>query len=213
MRISIVIKKIKRNLTDYGLLVTLKKSFSFPFQCFYASCIYRVYMINLDDFPLKEIERKDLTFCFIDKSHNDIIKQIEEIEEWLEGKLESKLKNHGICLVALDGNRVAGFNLVAFEKVYLPLIRFEKKLRKGKAWSEQITVHKDYRKRGLGVDLRYRIFAELKNRGIKKFYGGALLSNKPSLKLAEAAGFDFLVDIYYRKIFHLQTWRYKKVRK
>ena len=59
------------------------------------------------------------------------------------------LKYGGLCVVALDGEKVAGFNLVSFNEVYIPLLELKKKFRKDQAWSEQITVSKDYRKQGL----------------------------------------------------------------
>jgi hypothetical protein len=62
-----------------------------------------------------------------------------------------------VCLVALAGERVAGFNLINLEQASLILVNRKKKLRPGCAWSEHIAVEKEFRKSGLGSQLRYRI--------------------------------------------------------
>ena len=77
------------------------------------------------------------------------------------------------------------------------------------AWSEQITVQKDYRKRGLACEIRYQVFNVLKQRGIKSFYGAALIKNTGPLKLARRVGFSELKDIYFYKVLGRRSWKYK----
>jgi GNAT superfamily N-acetyltransferase len=134
------------------------------------------------------------------------------MEEWLKNKLESRLKSGSVCLVALDNDKVIGFNLVAFNKVFIPLIKMKKKLKPHSAWSEQISVHKDYRGRGLGAQLRYRIFAELHKRGIKTFYGGTLIKNIPNLMLTRKVEFEEFVDVHYFKLFNHKRLSYKRIK-
>ena len=141
-----------------------------------------------------------------------LINQIEKMEEWLSGKIALKLKKGNVCLVALDEGKVAGFNLVNFGEVFIPLIKMKKFFNKNEAWSEQITVSKDYRGKGLATDLRYMVFNELKNKGIKRFYGGTLIDNQANLKLTRKVGLQELVDIHYFKLFFFKKWKYQPIR-
>ena len=134
------------------------------------------------------------------------------MEEWLKNRVESKLMSGCICLVALDNKRVIGFNLVAFNEVFIPLIDLKKKLRPHSAWSEQITVHKNYRAKGLAAQLRYGIFAELQKRGIKMFYGGTLITNIPNLKLTRKVEFEEFADVHYSRLFNHRGWSYKRIK-
>jgi GNAT superfamily N-acetyltransferase len=141
-----------------------------------------------------------------------MIAQIENIAEWLRGRLTEALTAGQLCLVALDGDEVAGFNLINFEHATLILVNLRKKLRRDFAWSEHIAVKKEFRKTGLGSQLRFRIFQELRRRGIRRLYGGTLRSNIASLSLARSVGFKEIGDIHYRKFFSIEKWRYKRVR-
>ena len=204
-------KKILRNLNDYGFLVTLNKSLSFIVKAFYEHKTYRIYMIDLDNFHNKPVNNNDFIFKLINKNDIDIIQQIEDMEEWLQGKLSAKLQSQGLCLVALDRENVAGFNLVAFGEVFIPLINMEKMLEEKEAWSEQITVHKSYRRKGLATELRYRVFNELKKRGVRKFFGGTLIGNEPSLGLANKVGFQCIADVRYIKVFNFSRRNHKEL--
>jgi L-amino acid N-acyltransferase YncA len=80
------------------------------------------------------------------------------------------------------------------------------------AWSEHIAVRKEYRRSGLGAQLRFRIFQELKLRGVRRLYGGTLVTNSASLALARSVGFKEIADVHYRKILSFKRWRYTRVR-
>ncbi len=205
-------RKLERNLEDYGIKATSKKALSYLLKPIYEHEIYRVYCIELENHDVRKIDRDDLEFKTINWNDYKEIKQIESMEEWLYGEIETKLKGKGLCLVAMDKERVAGFNIVGFGEVYLPLIKLTKSLKKGEAWSEQITVHKKYRKRNLASDIRYSIMSELKKMGIKKFYGAALIDNKPSLGLARKVGFKEITDIHYFKFILFKIWRYHNIK-
>ncbi len=133
--------------------------------------------------------------------------------EWMRGELVDKIASGSLCLVILDENKVAGFNLITFGGVFIPLIKLKRVFHQHDAWSEHIAVHKNYRRRGLATQLRYRIFDELRRRGYKKLYGGTLVSNKPSLKLAHKLGFKEIADIRYLKILDSKSWRFNRIRR
>jgi RimJ/RimL family protein N-acetyltransferase len=128
----------------------------------------------------------------------------------LQASVERRLRDGALCLAALDGRTVAGFNLVSFGRTRIDLIEAERSFRKH-AWSEQITVNPDYRGRGIASELRYRIFAELKARGIAKFYGGALALNEPSLKLARKVGFREIAEVRYRRVLYFRARSWKRL--
>ncbi len=134
------------------------------------------------------------------------------MEEWIADQLDSRNSPAKLCMLAMDKEKVAGFNLIALGEVSIPLIDRVRKLRPDAAWSEQISAHRDYRKRGLGSSLRYHVFDELKQRGFKKLYGGALVNNIASLKLAGKTGFTVLADVHYRKLFNSRKWTWKRIR-
>lgn len=195
-----MIKKIRRNVNDYGLRVTLNKSMACLLKLFYENRTYRIYVKDLEkptDFPSRD---DGFTYKIIDADDDHFIRQIEDMEEWLHGRVKNKLQEGALCLAATDGATVAGFNLVSFEEGCLPLIYFRKKLRPRTAWSEQITVHKNYRGKRLASTLRARMFEVLKKRGIRKFYGGAQVANIASLKLTRKVGFVEFADMQYRKV-------------
>jgi RimJ/RimL family protein N-acetyltransferase len=106
---------------------------------------------------------------------------------------------------------VAGFNLVSFGRARIDLIGAERSFRRD-AWSEQITVNPDYRGRGVASELRFRVFGELKARGIAHFYGGALALNEGSLKLARKVGFREIAEVRYRKVLTLSTRSWKRLK-
>jgi len=209
---GIITKKVLRNLNDYGFSITLRKIISYLIQPFYENRTYRIYRFDLEN--LQDIPSKESVFAFkvLDKSDTGIIRQIEDMEEWLKGKVTSMLEAGGLCLVALDGQRVAGFNLVSLKEGCIPLIGMKRDLRENEVWSDQITVNKNYRGKGLGSALRYRIFKELRERGIRKIYGGTQISNLASLNLARKVGFKEIADIQYIKTFNKRSLRFKRVR-
>jgi GNAT superfamily N-acetyltransferase len=205
--------KVHRNYQDYGWHITLKKTLAYLLRSVYFQQVYRIYGINLEKTsPPVYPNKHQLTFKILTPQNVDMIAQVEGIAEWLRGHLTEAIAAGQLCLVALDGDQVAGFNLIHFDHATLVLVNLQKKLRKGFAWSEHIAVKKEFRKTGLGSQLRFRIFQELKKRGIRRLYGGTLQSNIASLKLARAVGFKEMGDIHYRKFFSFEKWQYKRVR-
>lgn len=212
-KISILNRKLRRNLEDYGWVDTVAKSLAFFFKLFHFNQVYRIYRINLEK-SARACANTAMGFVFRLLSAEDFgpIEQIESVAEWLRGKLRARILSGDLCLVALEGEKVAGFNLITFGQVFIPLINLRRTFRPGEAWSEHIAVRKEYRQRGLGSHLRYGIFDELRRRGTKRLYGGTLRSNLPSLRLARSVGFSEVLDVSYRRILGLEFWRYTRVR-
>lgn len=205
-------RKFARNLQDYGLKTALSKGFAYIFKALYEHTAYRLYKINLRNKQTEvPSELEGVEFRFIDERDVNAVAQVEDNSEWLIGTLKQRLGSGAICLAAFEGGQLAGFNLVSFGKVFMPLVKLSRTFRKDEAWSEQIATVKTFRKKGLASQLRYRIFEELRRRGIRKFYGGALAGNIASLKLARRVGFNEFVEVRYTRMLRLQKWQYVKV--
>jgi GNAT superfamily N-acetyltransferase len=205
--------KVHRNLQDYGWHITVQKALAYLIRSVYFRQVYRIYRIKLAETkPSEDNDAHNFTFKILTPQNVDMITQIENIAEWLQGKLKDAIAAGHPCLVALDGDQVAGFNLINTDHATLVLVNLKKKLRRGRAWSEHIAVKKAYRRTGLGAQLRYRIFQDLKRRGFHRLYGGTLPSNAASLSLARSVGFQVVADVHYSKFFSFEKWRNKRVR-
>jgi hypothetical protein len=211
MNMTLYIKKIKRNLDDYGTSQTAKKIILFLLKNIYVKRSYYIYRFDLRLDFCPKLPPAGILFKIINKNDVQIIKQIEDMEEWLYGRVPSCIE-HGLCIVALDDNKVAGFNLINFNETFIPLINITKRLKANQAWSEQITIKKDYRKQGLAMSLRHYVFMELRKRGICKLYGGTLITNIPSIKLAQTLGFLFITKVQYLKIFNREFHTYRRIK-
>jgi GNAT superfamily N-acetyltransferase len=205
--------KVHRNLQDYGWYITVQKTLAYLVRSIYFRQTYRICRINLDATkPSEDLNKHNFTFKILTTQNVDMIAQIENIAEWLRGRLTEAIAAGQLCLVALDGDEVAGFNLINLDDATFVLVNLRKKLRRGFAWSEHIAVKKEFRRTGLGSQLHYRIFEELKRRGIRRLYGGTLLSNTASLALTRSVGFKEIGDVHYRKFFSFEKWWFKRVR-
>lgn len=210
---GVLVRKIQRNFEDYGWVQATQKMLSSLVEPLYFKQIYRIYLKDLQAPPSgNESCPHAFTFKVLEGKDTVEIDQIESIAEWFQGKLQRRIQEGDLCLVALDRARVVGFNLVTFGRVWIPLIERERCFRAGEAWSEQITVHKDFRGKGLASLLRYKIFGELRSRGFRKLYGGTLRTNLPSLKLTRRVGFREIADITYVKMLGTPRWRYGRVK-
>lgn len=212
MNSSILLKKIKRNKEDYGLLTVVKKILLTFLAPVYEKKIYRIYKIDLNDF--KSLQKN--TFCsynvrIITPKDTKMITEIEDMAEWLHGHLYSIIEKGGLCFGSFNGKHLIGFNLILFGDVFIPLVKFKKHFQEHEAWSAQISVYRDYRRKGVATDLRYQVFHELKIRGIKNLYGGCLIENLPNLWLTRKVGFREIGNIYYLKLFFIKKWDYKRI--
>lgn len=220
--------KVRRNSQDYGWSVTIQKALAYLLRAIYFRQVYRIYRIDLVDaappvdwsvnpfepgpFTPGPFKSGPFQFRMLSPRDEDEIEQIEEAAEWMRGRLQNAIAAGQPCLVAMDGKRVAGFNLIRLDHASLVLVNLTRKLHPGCAWSEHIAVQREYRRSGLGAQLRLRIFEELKQRGVSRLYGGTLVTNAASLRLARSVGFREIADVHYRKFFSLEKWRYERVR-
>lgn len=206
------IRKFQRNVQDHGLKAALGKSVAYFFAFAYKCSLYRLYKIDLaKDKTETPSELEGVEFRFLSAADEEAIRQIEDSSEWLQGSVKERLVAGAICLAAFERGQLAGFNLVSFGHVHMPLADISRIFRKNEAWSEQISTVKTFRKKGLASQLRYRVFEELRRRGIRKFYGGALADNLPSLKLAQRVGFREFVEIRYTRVLGIKRWHYVRL--
>ena len=208
-----LLKKFQRNAADYGFLIALKKMILYPFDKIYKKKDYLIYKKDLQYYDAVDKTNTSFEYKFYENNtfNDNIINQILAMEEWLTDKLTSIIHQGGLCIAALDGEKVAGFNLVSFNMVNVPLIEMDKKLRKDQAWSEQITVSKDYRKQGLGSILRYKMFNELKDRGYRSLYGGTMWDNWSNIELSKKVGFEIFVKVSFKRWFKKKKYTYHRI--
>jgi len=176
-------KKFARNYRDYGWQA-LAKSGKALLSPLVEHNAYRVYVLDLRSLSTAHPEiRADLELILLlSADQHDLIQQVEQAAEWLEGHVRQRLAEGDLCVVAVQGRTLAGFNLVTFGDAYIPLLKTTRHFRPGTAWSDHIAVAPAFRRGGLARALRLRMFAELSARGIWKLYGGALRSNTAYLR-------------------------------
>lgn len=205
-------RKFERNLQDYGWKTAMGKSVAYVLRVFYEHSAYRLYKIHLQTEATETpSEIEGVEFRFITEQDEAAVAAIEENSEWMSGTLRQRLAAGAVCLAAFEDGQLAGYNLISFGDVFMPLVNLSRTFGQDEAWSEQIATVKTFRKKGLASQLRYRIFEELRRRGIRKFYGGALCDNVASLKLARRVGFHEFVEIRYTRVLRSHKWRYVKV--
>ena len=185
----------------------------YPVTTIYKRKDYLIYRKDLNAYVPNNKTNPSFEYKFYDHNNmdNKVVRQILAMEEWLIDKIEFIIKHGGLCIIAMDGDKIAGFNLVSFNEVYMPLIEINKKFRKHQAWSEQITVSKDYRKQGLGSILRYKMFNELKERGYKYLYGGTMWDNWSNIELSKKVGFEIFVKVSFKRLFKNKKYTYQRI--
>lgn len=212
MQFQTLWRKLKRNLRDRGTKPTLTKSLLFLAKPLFVSNIYRIYGIRTESILESKSVGSHWRFHLLHEREESLIRQVEDMAEWIEGRLSSKLRRGSLCLVAAEGDRVAAFNLVSVGNIWIPLINLSFQLTEDQAWSEQIYTNHNFRRKGVATELRRLILVELKSRGIHWLLGGALKDNIPSLQLARKTGFTELGDVYYTQFFSRPRWRYEELR-
>jgi GNAT superfamily N-acetyltransferase len=162
--------KTKRNVLDFGIFNTSLKIFKELLGFIYESRALIIYELDLlRNYTSQNIP--GLHFVMLKPDDSSYISQIEKMEEWLENKLKKRLTENGLCIVALANGQVVGFNLIVFEWIELPLLKIRVYMKNDEAWSEQISVKKEFRKMGIANEMRKIIYEILKKRGICKLYG------------------------------------------
>jgi hypothetical protein len=203
-------KKFIRNVKDYGIWTSIKKSTNFLIRPFYHKITYIIYELDLQNIPKKEITKKEYKFKLLTIEDDDFINQIESMEEWLKGELKESLKENGICMAIIKEDKVAGFNWVTVGEGTIPLLKLRIVTKPNESWSEQISIFKDFRKKGLANQLRTEFYHELNKLGIKALYGHRQVWNIASKMSAQKYTYRKLVKADYIKIFNIQKFRYVK---
>ena len=207
-RLEILNKRLSRNYNDYGLLITLKKAAFYIIRLLFINVNTIIYKIDIEinEKALPDSER--FTFRLIDGKDLSYIKSIAEMAEWLEGTLAPDLlTGKKICMGVFEKEKLIGFYLAAFKRIKIPTLSMAVVLDHDEAWGEDIIINKNYRRKGISTALKYGIYSELKNRGIKCVYGCVGMFNNVSLNssskfwLEEATYLKFLkvlsVNKYY----------------
>jgi GNAT superfamily N-acetyltransferase len=130
------------------------------------------------------------------------------MEEWLQGEIRNRLSTNGICMVVVRENKVAGFNLATVGEGIIPLLRLRVTTAPDEAWSEQITIAREHRQKGLGSQLRKRFYSELAVRGIKALYGHRQIWNIASEKSARKYTSHTLVRAKYIRVLNYKRLKY-----
>ena len=194
-------KKFARNFRDYGFFICLKKTIFYLARPIYEKTNVVLFKTDIKNIVGKELYQSNLNFKWVESKDTYIIKQIEEMEEWLTGKLESYVGNNKLCLTALKNNEVIGFYLISFSDIYLPLLCLKVLLKDDEAFGEQITVHKKYRRKEIATEMRSVAYMELKKRGIKTIYSAIFPYNVASLKSNKRGGGKRIGQLLYKNIF------------
>ena len=194
-------KKFARNFRDFGFFVCLKKTIFYLARPIYEKTNVVLFKTDIKNIVGKELYQSNLNFKWVESKDTYIIKQIEEMEEWLTGKLESYVGNNKLCLTALKNNEVIGFYLISFSDIYLPLLCLKVLLKDDEAFGEQITVHKKYRRKEIATEMRSVAYMELKKRGIKTIYSAIFPYNVASLKSNKRGGGKRIGQLLYKNIF------------
>ena len=210
--LQVLTRKFERNWEDYGLRAAVSKTVQYLFKVVYQRTDYRLYRLDLAHKATESPSGPPgVDFRFIDVTDHDVIDQIEANSEWLQDTVKARLAAGAMCLVAFEDGILAGFNLVSFGDVFMPLVNLSRRFRADEAWSEQIATMKTYRKKGLASQLRFRVIEELRRRGVRMFYGGARSDNLPSLGLAKRVGFSEFVEIRYVRFLRYERRRFVRV--
>ena len=203
-------KKFARNIRDYGFWTSTKKSLAFFARPIYHKKTFIIYQLNLENPPQAKIDSSSFSLILLGPEDNALIDQIEIMEEWLSGALKPLLEANGICMAIVKDKKVVGFNLATLGEGFIALLKLRTKIKENEAWSEQITIHKDFRRKGLANLLRSKFYKELKNRGITALYGHRQVWNVASEKSAKKYTHNVLVMAEYQKILNFEKLRYKK---
>lgn len=197
-------QKLWRNTCDYGSLHAAGKVAVALAHPVYYSRTYMLYRANLAGMRVPPNNAPPFTIRLLLQGEDDLLAQIKKMEEWLEGRIEPILLGGGKCLVALDQGKLLGFNLISFKNIHLPVVRFMRPLRSGEAFSEQVTVNRQYRGRGVGEHLRRAAFGLLQAEGIQRFYGGTDARNCGNLALSRKVGLEVIAEIHYVKFLTME---------
>jgi GNAT superfamily N-acetyltransferase len=207
----LIYRKIRRNLLDNGVGRTFMKIVGAVFSPVVYRRTYVLYRADLLRIKPTEPQRSHYTFRSLCSEDVSYVKQLPCMEEWLQGRPEPLLGDGEMCIAVLTGDRVIAFNLIAFNLLQLPVVHFARQLRSKEAFSEQISVAKEYRGKGIGTALRREVFRVLREKGIHYLYGGTDIHNLANLTLMKKVGFKCIAYIVFVKVLGRGTVMLRRV--
>lgn len=193
-----LIRKTRRNITDFGIAYTALKIGKGLFGIVYDCKALIIYELNFSQ-NYEPNKLSGIRIRTLQPHEHAYFSQIVEMEEWLENKISNRIEENGVCIIALTGDEVIGFNLIGFDWVELPLLRIRVQLKKDEAWSEQISVKKEYRKQGVANEIRKVTYDILKQKRIIKLYGHRASYNYASKMSAKKFTKNEIVSARYTK--------------
>jgi len=203
-----IIRRVKRNIEDYGWKITIRKSWDYLFEWLYLHRVYQIIVIDPSTVSSQEVSGlQRFTFRTLQPKDTQLIEKVEELAEWLQGTVADRIARGDLCVAALSEGELAGFYFVGFGEVLIPLLQARRGFRPGRGWVEHVAVLKQYRRRGISTQLRYRTFEELRKRGCRRLYSGVLPHNLVSLRSALQAGFQPLAEVHFTKVLGSKAWR------
>lgn len=153
---------------------------------FRSFVIYDKDLTKLNNVRLKNPKLK---FLFIFEDNSEILDKLEEISGFSRDLIMERLKTGSDCLVAMEGDKVVGFNMVSFGNIYIHYLEQYMNLLESETWNEQISISNQYRYKGVASDLRDVMFEHLKEKGYTRCIGGTLKINVKARMLARRTGF------------------------
>jgi GNAT superfamily N-acetyltransferase len=210
MTFAKALHKLRRHARDYGISHTLRTVALYPLAWLFVARSYRISRLDLTTVQPLDSGDKALQYRFITAADQEIIRQIEAMEEWLEGLITPKLEAGDLCVVAMDGNDVAGFKFVTFGR-RIGIIDWTRAPRPGTAWVYMVAVRRDLRGHGIASELRNRMAAELRRRGIARLYSGVMTFNVPSLRSQRKGGYREIVNVRFRRLLWFGWRRFDRI--
>ncbi len=195
-------RKLRRNVNDYGGQMAFRKGLAFLLRPFYQKVIYYLYELDLNT-PKRQTPSRgygNYHFKMLSPTDTSAIAQIEAMEEWLKGTLAQRLKANCQCMALFEGDAVIGFNYAAVGEGNIPLLRLKVLTGPTQAWSEQISIAKAYRRKGLASLMRQRFYQELQQKGITALFGHRQWFNVASRQSARKYTRQILAKVDYIKL-------------
>jgi len=209
--LKVIKYKLLRNLRNFGFWITFKQIMLYLTKPFYENVVLFLLSIDVENIPEDKLNRSALTFKLVNVEDTSLINSIEKMEEWLYGKVTEKLSNNSICMAILGDGELLGFYLASLGEANIPLLGLRIIFKPDEAWAEQISISKNYRRKGLATRLKSSIYVEFRKRGIKTVYAATRVYNKAYLEFVRNFGFQKAFIFRYIKVLNYRKLIYNKI--
>ena len=105
-----------RNLHDYGFWILFKKMFSHAVKPFFENERFILYAIDLDNIREETVKKNGLSFKLVGPKDHKLIDGIEDMEEWLKGKVKKNSQPIQYAWRFWEESNCWGFTLPVSEK-------------------------------------------------------------------------------------------------